>query len=458
MKDGYEWIHYGLGVVNFQKQRIDQALDIFSEILKHKPEYPDAYVQLGIINQQKNEKEEAKLLFKQALKYDMHHESANYLLGLLCLENGRLEDAEMHLTKVMEANPDHIDATISLGLTWGRRGDYYRAEQFIRSAYIMDEKITDGFARLGSIRAEARDWSGALELMVKDHEIGRLSVGWQVQLAMMYGRMDDFETSANLIEQAYSQNKFVKDGFAQLGWIKADNRNWENARELMQLDLVKGRLSPPWKVNLAIVKGYLRRWNEAMALISDAYNKDAELRDGYSGLGWHGYLVGKGDLFFKEQIDKDADLGRLAKKITLHRVLYLVATGSIQEALEIVEAIYNSDLKKMGWLTNIGWLCIRIGKVEIGCELMQRDVDLQRMEQLWLPSYAVALSMCGKTKQALNVLNEFLNSNPENDLLIVGFRSHPDALMSATRLKELITRKMISKDLKCLEPASLQSF
>lgn len=450
MNDGYEWIQYGMGMVNIQKHRLEQAIDIFSEILKYKPKHPDACVQLGKINQLKNEKEEAALLFKQALEYDMYHESANHLLGMLCMENGRFEDAEMHLTKVMEVNPDHIDAIINLGLVCARKGDFLRAEKLINIAYAKDEKITDGFARIGSIKAETRDWSGALELMIKDNEIGRLSPDWQIQLALMYGRMDLFKTSVNLIENAYSYNKFVKDGFAQLGWIKADNRNWENAREKMQLDLVKGRMSPPWKVNFAIVEAYLGKWKEAMFLISDAYEEDSALHDGFSTLGYHGYLLGKGKKFFKEQIDKDEALGRLAIEITLHRVLYIVGTGSIQEALEIVEAIYHSDLKKMGWLTNMGWLCVRMGKVEIGCELMERDFALQRMEKVWLPSYAVTLSLCGKKNQALSVINEFLNNKTENDLLKIGFQTHPDALLDAARLKAFIARKIKSKDLKCL--------
>jgi hypothetical protein len=45
-----------------------------------------------------------------------------------------------------------------------------------------------------------------------------------------------------------------------------------------------------------------------MSLISDAYEEDAALHDGFSILGYHGYLLGKGKEFFKEQIDKDARL------------------------------------------------------------------------------------------------------------------------------------------------------
>jgi tetratricopeptide (TPR) repeat protein len=454
MKDDYEWIHYGLGMVNIKRRRFKQAIDIFSEILKHKPKHPGACVQLGIINQLKNENEAAALLFKQALTYDIHHEPANYLLGLLCAENLRFEDAEMHLTKVMEVNPDHIDAIINLGLVCARKGDFLRAEELINFAYAKDEKITDGFAKIGSIKAETRDWLGALELMIKDHENGRLSSDWQIQLALMHGRMDDFKTSVKLIEKAYSYNKFVKNGFAQLGWIKADNRNWENAHEIMKLDLVKGRMSPPWKVNFAIVEACLRRWNEAMFLISDAYEEDAALHDGFSILGYHGYLFGKGKEFFKEQIDKDKALGRLAIEITLHRVLYIVSSGSIQEALEIVEAIYQRDLRKMGWLTNMGWLCVRMGKTEIGCELMERDFSLGRMEKVWLPSYAVTLSMCGKTNRALGVLSEILTDKPENSLLVIGYRSYPDALLSAMKLRAFIEKEIENKDLKCLKDIS----
>jgi hypothetical protein len=95
-----------------------------------------------------------------------------------------------------------------------------------------------------------------------------------------------------------------------------------------------------------------------------------------------------------------------------------------------------------------------MGKADIGCELMECESAMRRMDKVWLPSYAVALSICGKTNRALGVLSELLTDKPDNDLLAIGYLSCPDALLDPTRLKAFIAREMVDKDLKCFKAIS----
>ena len=142
---------------------------------------------------------------------------------------------------------------VNLALLYGRRGEFERAVRLIESAYAIDKDRKDGFANLGWIKAEQKDWEDALELMLRDAECGRLSSSWQISLAELFGRRGEIEYAADLIEEVYSKDPDVKDGYVRLGWIKAEKKDWEGAFSLAVRDEKCGRLGVGWQVNLALL-------------------------------------------------------------------------------------------------------------------------------------------------------------------------------------------------------------
>ena len=82
-----------------------------------------------------------------------------------------------------------------------------------------------------------------MELTLRDAECGRLSLSWQINLAELYGRRGEFEQAADLIEEVYRQDPDFKDGYARLGSIKAENKDWESAYMFLKNDQKRGRIS-----------------------------------------------------------------------------------------------------------------------------------------------------------------------------------------------------------------------
>jgi len=78
--------------------------------------------------------------------------------------------------------------------------------------------------------------------MNRDLKGNRLSPGWQVNLAQVYGRTGEMDRAIKLIEAAYSTDSNLKDGYARLGWIKATVRDWEGAFDLMNRDIKMNQL------------------------------------------------------------------------------------------------------------------------------------------------------------------------------------------------------------------------
>jgi len=451
MNQPHAWITYGAGIVYMKKKRYEAAGDKFRELLATYPQYGDAIAQLGIIEKCQGHRDTAKRYFEKALNKDPENEIANYQMGLMLVEEKNDADAKTYFSKIINRNSSHVDSMIHLGILLGRKGKIDKAEALIREAYDKDPTRKDGFARLGWIKAEHLDWSGALTLMNKDSKSGRLSPAGMVMLAQTHGRLGDFRTAMCLMEQAYSQNKAVKDGYAKLGWIKMENNHLSDAWKLFDKDCEKNRLSPFWKINFALLESHLHRWTDAAARIDRAYAEHHSLRDGFSRLGWNGYLLGKSEVFFNEYIQKDIEIGRLSGKGTFFRGLYLTATGSLSEALQLIEPVYSEAYEERNWLAAIGWHCIRKNITDRGIELMTRDFSLERMNTGWLPTYVVALSIGGKTLQALTVLVDAGIQKQSAVLFPIGYKTCPDAILEGAQLWDLACGGMTYNDLKNIE-------
>ena len=123
----------------------------------------------------------------------------------------------------------------------------------------------------------------------------------------------------------------------------------------------------------------------------------------------------------------------------LYGAFQKIAPGSIKEAEDEIDSVYQKDCTKMGWFSMLGWLSLRKGYLETACRLMKRDRDVRRMGAIWLMNYAVALSLCGRRDEAVIVLEEaFLGTDEASDVMI-GFHSSPEAVMSCSEVRRLVS-------------------
>lgn len=384
---------------------------------------------------------------------DINEARKIYITGLLYFQETL---KEIHWPNVL----DHIqydgmeeklshEWKIYLAKIYYKQGKFYRTTKLINMAYDDNPDIKDSFIRLSWILAEKRRWQKAFEIAVQDEKRKRLSPIWQVHLAQLYGRRNEFSHAAKLIEVAYKEDADLRDGFARLGWIRMETRHWDSAHDLMQKDYEQGRISPSWKMYLAVVKACLQRWPEAMALVAEAYMEDTSLsRDGYSRLGWWGYLLGKEKKFFHDNIHKDNNDEYFSGYRPLFEALYLTVINEPNNALHIVNQAYQNNPRLENWLTFIGWLQIRLGNYDHGLELINNDYKQGRMGNDWLASYAIALGICGKNKRATKLLQNNSLFEKDDSIYPIGFTVFPEAWMNMTEIQRFINSTMSYNDLK----------
>jgi len=438
MNEGSEWIHYGAGMVYMRKQCYKDAANEFHKTLDINPSYANSYVQLGILNKKNGEKYAAKCFFNEALKLDPENEEANFQLGLYSLVDGELDDAKKRISLILKSNPLHIEAKINLAVVFGRKGDFVQGQALIEDVYALSRTHRDGFARLGWIKAATKDWPGALKLMTRDLKSERLSPTLQLNLARVYGHLGDFETAVDLIEEAYSQNKSLKDGYAKLGWIKAESQDWISAFGFMIKDYEKGRMSSKWQINLSMIQIFKGEYEGSVKLIEALYTDDKRVTDGYARMGWAHFLSSGNEQKLEFFIEKDVRLDRLSVEGKIISAIAMSIHGKLIPARILMDTLYSENSFLRDGFALMGWPLIEKGKLKAGITLIEKDYRLNRLSHIWKINYAYQLAKIGQAQKARALFNEVMQVENSRQEFCIGFQLKPSKIIKKSDLIQMI--------------------
>lgn len=317
-----------------------------------------------------------------------------------------------------------------LSLTLAYEGNHTKAVAIMEDAYAKCPTLRNGFIRIGQIKSAQGDHKGGLSIANKDAAAERMTPQWQIDLALLHGQAGDFPQAEKLIVEAYEKRPTMKDGFARLGWIRALQRQWPEAQDLMDRDYQNERLSPNQQLYLALIRAHMGAWDAAVQLIDNAYAHAPALKDANVRLGWHGFLLGKGIHTFSELINKDLQAGRFSLAGEATAALCHAIQGDFATACSSVERYYReyTHAQKQQWAV-IGWVAFKQGNPELACELMLRDYRTGCLATAWLPSMALVLTCTGNPMLADEVIDKLARDTGAEDLVTIGYHFAPDGIL-----------------------------
>jgi tetratricopeptide (TPR) repeat protein len=114
--DDFEALHL-LGLLNFQRQRMVEALHFLAAALKVNSSSSDALSNLGLALHATGRYDEAIASYRNALRLAPDHPEILYNLGNSCLALGRLDDALSSYDDVLTHAPGHVGAGVNRGNT-----------------------------------------------------------------------------------------------------------------------------------------------------------------------------------------------------------------------------------------------------------------------------------------------------------------------------------------------------
>jgi tetratricopeptide (TPR) repeat protein len=104
-----------LGMLNFQRRRMVEALRFLAKALQVNSSSVDAMSNLGLALQAAGRTEEAISSYRNALQLSPHHPEILYNLANACLELGRIDEALANYDAALAGKPGHAGARVNRG-------------------------------------------------------------------------------------------------------------------------------------------------------------------------------------------------------------------------------------------------------------------------------------------------------------------------------------------------------
>jgi tetratricopeptide (TPR) repeat protein len=142
--DNPDWMRWNnLGIALLDQLQYKESVDAFTEVVKLRPLYADAYTNIGLTEMAWEKYGSARTAMHRALSLDPKSARAMYYDGLLQRRIGNTEREIADLRKVVEMFPQSRDARRELGITYYQQNDNQAAiEQFEALQTIDPDDLT----------------------------------------------------------------------------------------------------------------------------------------------------------------------------------------------------------------------------------------------------------------------------------------------------------------------------
>ena len=142
--DNADWMRWNnLGIALLDQLQYQESINAFTEVIKVRPQYADAYTNVGLTNIVWEKYDSARTAIRKALSIDPNSARALYYDGLLQRRAGNTEQEIADFSKVVEMFPQSRDARRELGITYYQQNNNTAAmEQFEALQKIDPDDLT----------------------------------------------------------------------------------------------------------------------------------------------------------------------------------------------------------------------------------------------------------------------------------------------------------------------------
>lgn len=192
---------------------------------------------------------------------------------------------------------NHADQWFQRELDQGRMGWWMRlrhaevyaemglmdqAKEMVKTTYANYADAVDGYAMLALRMKDKISPHEALILIDQDQQCGRLSPDFAVHHAQFLAQDKQWTAAIETLERGYRERAELRDGFLLLAQIKRDLDDADEAFRLATRDALANRLSSHGQVEYAQLIAARGQYDQACALVQQAYDKDDSLMDGFT--------------------------------------------------------------------------------------------------------------------------------------------------------------------------------
>ena len=158
---------FDLAIKNHQKNNLEEAQDLYNQILKIDPHQAGVRNNLGGIFKQLGEFQKAKECFKKTIEINPNYFLAHSNLGSIFQELGEFQKAIECYEKTIEIEPNHAQTHCNLGVIFQDLNEYHKAQSCYEKAIEINPNYSQAHNNLGSIFQKFEKHQKAIECYEK---------------------------------------------------------------------------------------------------------------------------------------------------------------------------------------------------------------------------------------------------------------------------------------------------
>jgi protein O-GlcNAc transferase len=176
-------LHF-LGIIAYQLNKNDIAIDLIGKALAIKPDYADAHNNLGNTLKEQGKLDDAVASYLKAINIKPDNAEAHNNLGNTLKEQGKLDDAVESYYQALAIKSDYAEVHYNLGIALKVQGKMHDAVASYRNAIAIKPDYASAIYNLGDAFQEQGKWDDAVENYSKAIELKPDKDGWHIRKAL----------------------------------------------------------------------------------------------------------------------------------------------------------------------------------------------------------------------------------------------------------------------------------
>jgi tetratricopeptide (TPR) repeat protein len=214
---------FSQAVAHHRAGRLQQAADLYRQILAEQPRHADSLHLLGLVAYKTGRLEEAAGLIADAIQQDSAKAPYCFNLGVVLQKQGKLDEAAEAYGRAVKLNPSYVEALSNLGNVLLEQGKLDRAEAAYRQALRLSPNSAEAHNNFGVALKEQGQFAQAVASYEQALKLNPHHVEAQNNLGVAlrdHGRLDDAVA-------AFTQALALKPGYVKAHYDRAFAYLWK---------------------------------------------------------------------------------------------------------------------------------------------------------------------------------------------------------------------------------------
>ena len=330
---------FNLAVKKHQKNDLNEAQDLYKQVLKINPNHASTANNLGALFEELGEYQKAIGFYEKVIKIDSKHINALNNLGTLFRELKEYQKAKSYLEKVIEINPKHVDAHNNLGVVHHELKEFQKAINSYEKVIEINPKHMDAHNNLGIVFQELKEYQKAINSYEKVIEINPKHVDAHSSLGFIFKKLEEYQKAKKYYEKAVTINPNNADAYNNLGVLLKDLGEYQKAIDCYQKAIEINPNHSNAYNNFGVVHFHLGEYLKAITFYEKQIEIHADHADAYNNLGNVFYEIAKPQKAikcYKKSIEIRPNYSNVYWN--LH-----ASSSNIDEALSILKKLFKID-------------------------------------------------------------------------------------------------------------------